>query len=626
VDLVRVDVIVLDREGRPVQGLSADDFQVFEDDTPQNIEAFSEIRLTGSSASAWLRDVPADVASNQAALDGRVVVIVMDDATAPPHPGITEEAKRLAREVVGQLGPDDQAAVVFTLDARRAQGLTTDRGRLLAAIDGFSPSVGFVKGVDEISFWHFYQGSIAVLSQLADILAGISDRRKALAFISVGVPVDVAAAASPHAMPARPSSADEVTALGSAEMHRDLLQQTRVLFARAQRANIAIYALDPAGLAGVESVLLQPGYGADGSHGMTLAAASTRAALGREFLRTVAENTGGFALTEGADTAAGIIRMFDQTGAYYLLGYRVDPDRRTRDRRLRIEVNRTDVVVRARTALVGREAESTDEARDVEATLARALAGVVPESELPMVVNVIPMAVAGERDAVLVIVARLHQPAPVRRTVERVELRVGAFDSDGRQRASKRQRAELALLPTDSEAEYEVLTQMKVPPGRYSLRLAGYRTSAAETGSVFHDIDVPDFSRAELELSGIALAASPGVLAAPRDALVDVLPILPTTQREFDRAERVTALVRVYRGRRSAGSAVRLDLRILAADGTAAVEEARTIEEADFGAARAVEHRFTLPLEALPAGAYALQIRASADEVAVMRMVPFAVR
>jgi VWFA-related protein len=475
VDLVRVDVTVLDRDGRPVHGLSAADFQIFEDDAPQTIEAFSEIRLASSAASAWIRNVPRDVASNQAALHGRVVIIVLDDATAPFHPGITEEAKRLAREIVNRLGPDDQAAVVFTLDARRAQGLTTDRGRLLAAIDGFSPSVAFVKGVDEISYWHFYQGSIAVLSQLAEILSGIRDRRKALAFISVGVPVDVEAAASPHIMPAQPSSADEVAALGPAEMHRDLLQQTRALFARAQRANIAIYGLDPAGLAGLEGVLVQPGYGADPSRGMTLAAASARAGLGREFLRTVAENTGGFAMTEGADVAVGIHRMFEQTGAYYLLGYRIDPDSQARGRSLRVEVSRKDVIVRARTALVPSEIEPADPLRDVEGMLARALAGVVPESELPMVVNVIPMAATSGRDAVLAIVARMHQPAPERRTVERVELRVGAFDPSGRQRASKRQRAELALLPTDTDAEYEVLTQMTVPPGRYSLRLAGYR-------------------------------------------------------------------------------------------------------------------------------------------------------
>jgi len=43
VDLVNVDVIVLDRQGRPVEGLTQADFVVKEDGRPQTLSAFEAV-------------------------------------------------------------------------------------------------------------------------------------------------------------------------------------------------------------------------------------------------------------------------------------------------------------------------------------------------------------------------------------------------------------------------------------------------------------------------------------------------------------------------------------------------------------------------------------------------------
>jgi VWFA-related protein len=253
------------------------------------------------------------VQSNQAALDGRVVVIVMDDASAPVHSEITRRSKALAKDIINRLGPDDQAAVVFTLDTRHAQSLTTDRAGLLAAVDEFRPSTGLVKGATAETYWHYYQSSIGMLTGLAERLAGIPDRRKALAYISVGIPLDPVTAATPTAMAEQRLLAEAGRSNAEGEMQRDLLQMIRTLFSRAQRSNVAIYALDPAGLMGLETILMQPGYGEGLSGSLTLAQASARATLNRDFLHTVADNTGGFAVTEGQGAVSGIERMFEQT-------------------------------------------------------------------------------------------------------------------------------------------------------------------------------------------------------------------------------------------------------------------------------------------------------------------------
>ena len=45
IDLVTVDVVVLDRKGEPLQGLTRADFTVLEDGKPQQIREFQSVEL-----------------------------------------------------------------------------------------------------------------------------------------------------------------------------------------------------------------------------------------------------------------------------------------------------------------------------------------------------------------------------------------------------------------------------------------------------------------------------------------------------------------------------------------------------------------------------------------------------
>src|SRR5579871_1317351 len=82
VDVVEMDVSVLDKNHKPVRGLTAKDFTILEDGKPQKIVAFSEEHAPApaSPAARWMRDVPQDVQSNDVA-DKQLFVIVLDDAT-----------------------------------------------------------------------------------------------------------------------------------------------------------------------------------------------------------------------------------------------------------------------------------------------------------------------------------------------------------------------------------------------------------------------------------------------------------------------------------------------------------------------------------------------------------------
>ena len=286
-----LDVSVLDKDRRPVRGLTAADFTVLEDGKPQDVRTFKAIDMEDvveTLPAPWVREVAPDVRRNDEFKDHRVVLIVMDSSTPMPAADVIM-AKRLARSAVDQLAPDDLAAVVFTLNAGAGQLFTRDRARLRTAIDRFNGSPD--KMIDSsgvtIPFNRFndlamtlYQSTLSTLSGLARHLAELPERRKALILVSVGLPIDPGLSVSDVGFSPGDSAAKTV----------DLLRDLREALAAAQRSNVSIYSLDPGGLRTVASP------------------------LNHDFLRTVSETTGGFVLVDTNDPAPGIAQIYRENG------------------------------------------------------------------------------------------------------------------------------------------------------------------------------------------------------------------------------------------------------------------------------------------------------------------------
>src|SRR5262245_12031756 len=139
VDVVQWDALVLDKDRRPIRGLTSEDFLVLENGKPQPIVAFDAVDVPEPAASttAWMRDAAHDVVSNE--IDSRrLLAIVIDDAHIDFDPGVAQLAKQTAKTAIEQLGPTDLAAVVFTFLGRQ-QNFTTDRSKLMAAVDSLVP-------------------------------------------------------------------------------------------------------------------------------------------------------------------------------------------------------------------------------------------------------------------------------------------------------------------------------------------------------------------------------------------------------------------------------------------------------------------------------------------------------
>src|SRR4029453_6301962 len=140
VDVVRVEASVLDKDRRPVRGLTAADFTVRENRQERPIVVFAPVELppaptSMASAGGWLRDAPRDVVSNEGTDAGRLIVIAFDWSIRFYDQAL---ARRIALAAVNRLGPADEATVLFTKPntaAGKPQGFTADHARLRAAIN-----------------------------------------------------------------------------------------------------------------------------------------------------------------------------------------------------------------------------------------------------------------------------------------------------------------------------------------------------------------------------------------------------------------------------------------------------------------------------------------------------------
>ncbi len=140
VELVDVAVVVTDRDGRFVPGLTTADFRISERGVSQTITAFDRVSIPvwRADAAAPAPTVPADVATNERPGDGRLFVLVLDALHVAPGniAGLRLHARRFIEQYVG---PSDLVAVLSPGAIDEAtEDFTSDKARLIAAITRFS--------------------------------------------------------------------------------------------------------------------------------------------------------------------------------------------------------------------------------------------------------------------------------------------------------------------------------------------------------------------------------------------------------------------------------------------------------------------------------------------------------
>ena len=279
---------------------------------PQKIAVFTAVDLPGSATGirrAWLRNIAPDVGCQRRDRGAPPVpASLIDDAAVQGDVFAGKNVKEIGRRFIEKLGPSDLAAVIFTRDNRNAQDFTSDRTRLLAAVDKFT--FGFRDMADPRRLpaptTSTTSYSIGVLESAVTTLSTLPDRRKAIIYIGQGLPVDFGSVSAPAAARACLKTAAPPRCARQGIDGPDHHQMRRA-FDRAARANVNVYTLDVCGIrvpppANARQPTCVPGLEVD-------------------YVQTLAENTGGRAVINTNEFTQGIQAIFDENASYYLLGF-----------------------------------------------------------------------------------------------------------------------------------------------------------------------------------------------------------------------------------------------------------------------------------------------------------------
>jgi len=635
VNYVEIDARVTDAQGKFIGDLTKDDFQISEEDKPQTITVFSRVELPVERQDPPLfkgTPIEPDVQTNHGDFNGRVFVLVLDDLQTDFRRSM--HVKAAAQQFIRRfIGANDLAAVVYTGGATdRGQEFTNSRARLLASVQKFAgnklPSTtmstiddyynqrsagqqGRARDTNQAERGYKARNTLTALKNIAEYLASVRGRRKAVVWFGEGIDYDVD---NPFASP-------------DASVLRDTMQQA---IAAATRADVSFYGVDARGLgAGLDEAIEIAALPADDpsfTAGTTTIQNEVRRA--QDSLRVISDQSGGFAIVNQNDLNAAFERIVQENSNYYVLGYYPSNDKRDgRFRKIQVHVTRPGLRVQARngyTAPKGRVPTVTTKPSDVQVPpeLREALASPIPASGLGLNTFAAPFTGPGGKSSVAVVIEfdpeRLKFVEKDGKFNEDIELHMLAIDATGKMQDGGRTLVPLRLSAPGHQAVaasgFRVIRRLTIPPGRYQIRIGAKEMNGGAVGTVTQSLDVPDFSKSPLQLSGIAITSastSRMLTANPDEQLKAVLPGAPTAIRDFPRNDTLALFAEVYDNQSSAPHRVAITSSILADDGRVlfTASDERSSDELQ-GKKGGYGYTREIPLSQFAPGRYVLRIEA----------------
>ena len=657
VNYVEIDASVTDAQGNFVRTLTQDDFQLIEDGKPQALTAFSMVDIPIQRPDPPLFSktaIPPDVVSNRTPFEGRVFVLVLDDLQT--RFTRTPRTRAAARQFVERyLGANDVVAVVNTSGyGRSMQEFTNNRQLALRAIDAAignkadSSTVAALQdyavnrdipggggsnanaSFNEMQRYTNARNSLRTLKNLADYMAGMRGRRKAVVYFSEGINYDVTnPIANTHAT--------------------DVQREIRDLVAAATRANVNVYSVDPRGVtSGMEDAIEIGSFPTDNSIQTTDLMQEMR--LEQDSLRVVADETGGFALLNQNDFRGGFARILQDNSSYYVLGYYPSNDKRDgRFRNVQVKVLKPGLKVRARRGYVApitskkdKPVKGSPEER-TSPELRDALDSPIPISGFTISAYAAPFKGAGGNDAVAMSIevdgpSMKFTQSPDGLFRNNLEVTLFATDGSGKVKDGARDVINVALKPQNRvmPTSFRVIRRIQVPPGKYQLRIGARESGGGRVGTVLYDLDAPDFSKGPVSMSGIAISSesSSRIPTASPDPKInefkDVLPAPPTASRDFPKGDTLSVFAEVYDNVGKTPHRVEITSEVLSDEGKVVhkTSDQRKSEELQ-GASGGYGYTTKVPLADLAPGRYVLRVTATSllgKPEPVAREIEFRVR
>jgi VWFA-related protein len=550
--LVQVDVVVTDKQGRPIPGLQQSDFTVLQDGKPQQVRVFephtgTETESGAASTAASTPKLPPHTYSNHpdsATADSWTIVLfdLLNTPTVNQQYAKSELMKML------HTAPKGKPIALYLLTSRlvMVQGFTIEPDKLLKAADTMLPGTSHVLTTEaqrqheegltayvaaEATESAPAAGDVSNSSMMAQMTQGkmqqfrdmesfqIADRanftmaafeavsravsgypgRKNLIWLSASFPIQIMADPKQESQPFRNSTS-----------FMSELAKSGALLAKSR---IAVYPVDVRGLQGrgVDISTSAPeanvyNYGANSDdYGKLLATQAAGFSEERATMKNVAEQTGGEAFVGTNDLQLAMRRSIDDGSTYYTLAYTPDKiDPQTAYHRIDVKLDRPGVKLAYRRGYYS----SPQKAMPVEqgaAALRAALQPGMPQSTMLFLTATVLPPDNTHKDVRIRYVVNPNGVTFADIADQRKHLVLDciaiAYDKDGKEVGHASDTLDGAI----KAAAYETVMnngipaqqEIALPPGSYNLRLGVMDRPSQQIGTVDVPLVVPDVATAK---------------------------------------------------------------------------------------------------------------------------------
>jgi len=605
-NLVQVDAVVT-KDGKPVTGLTADDFEIYEDGRKQAITSFafiSNVANVPSTAEAPKRDKAAAEAPPaqpiQRDVARRTIAVVVDDLGISAE-SMSQVRRRLQKFIAEEIQPNDLVAIIRTgSDVGALQQFTNDKRALNRAVNQLRWNACSRMGLTVIQHVEALSGNTCYADSLTPTMKALRfildsmgrlPGRKSMILMSDSLPImkdDWNGTGIPPVNDAYKVGMPNTDTFDLKTVGANVTNMggwLRRLAETAIRSSVVIYSVDTQGLQytgisaadAVNEKLPQkiPSFNGVVSNN------SRMLEMNREGSERLAKQTGGFQVHNSNDFQ--LDRILEDQSGYYLLGYR--PTEETFNRQfhqIKAKVKRSGLTLRTRFGFWGVSEEDTNRSR-LSAQDETTLALISPFAAQDLDVGLNAFFSNGKTEGSIIRSFIYLNPknlsfVPANGRYETaVEVHGVMFGDNG----AIAERVKHDIVLSLGESEYQQAMRDGLPdavrlrfdmtakqPGSYQVRIAVRDRTSGKLGSAGQFVDIPDLNKKRVALSGIVLrrtgqAAQAAVMANPPDRRFPANSDLYATLVVYNPTPNLTVQTRLFREAKpvSANPAIPIELK-----------------------------------------------------------------
>ncbi len=536
VDLVTVNVVVRDKSGNIVKGLTRDDFVVTEDGAKQQVDTFDfeEVTTTpletaptaittvlGSVGRAPATPAPAAPAKPAIDLHGRRLIAMLFDLSSMQPEEIKRSADSARDYIQKKLTPADMVAIAtLSTTLQVPQDFTADRDLLLHALNvmtgdegmGFEEvtagdptddsATGFTADDSEFTLFNTDR-RLQAIQALTDAMAPIEQKKSLIYFSS-----------------------------GMTQTGLDNRVAIRTVIDRAVKSNVSIYAADMRGLQALGPAGDASQASTRGQSAFSGAAVSGRfdsMSASQDALSSMAQDTGGRAFFDLNDFGTVFDKVVADTSAYYLLGFSsTNHSKDGRFRRLRVTLKRPDLKLEYRAGYYAPRDFAHAGRDDREQQLTEQLFSDLSVTDVPVYVSSAFFRIKGDRYFVPVWIMVPGSSVPFNKSGDKSKATIDIVgvvrDPNQRPVARIRDTVNLAVSATEQVERKNVQyqTDLELPPGVFTMKVVVRENETGSMGSFEAAIAVPDLAHNPIRLSSVIVGSrlQSGIKKDPRNPLL----------------------------------------------------------------------------------------------------------